>query len=167
MNARNRFDWPTTAMYLAYDIAKYRSEDPYEQVGAVAIKKDGSIILGYNGAPAGVNIDWSDRDERRKRVLHAESNVLTFCLPGEVSILAVNLLPCPECIKVIAQKKIKTVYYSRSVDRWAELTNTLAKEFKVRLIELNLKTPACNITNLDDTRSCNRKQRKNKRSKAS
>ena len=42
-NGRNRLSWPETAMNLAFDIAKYRSEDPYVQVGAVIIKNDGSM----------------------------------------------------------------------------------------------------------------------------
>ena len=75
MLKRERLSWEDTAINLAFQIADYRSEDPYVQVGAVAVKKDKSIILGYNGAPSGIEIDWSNRDERRKRVLHAEANV--------------------------------------------------------------------------------------------
>lgn len=94
-------------MNLAFDIAKYRSEDPYVQVGAVIIKKDGSMFLGYNGSPSGVSINWSDRDSRRDRVLHAEANVLNFVKPNEVKLLACTHLPCKECIKLIAQKKCR------------------------------------------------------------
>jgi deoxycytidylate deaminase len=75
---RNRLNWAQTAINLAYDIAKYRSEDPYVQVGACIIKKDKSMLLGYNGAPSGVDIDWANRDKRRARVLHAEANVLNY-----------------------------------------------------------------------------------------
>lgn len=37
--ARPRLSWQQSALKLAFDIAKYRSEDPYVQVGAVAIKR--------------------------------------------------------------------------------------------------------------------------------
>ena len=133
-NSRNRLDWPQTALKLAYSIAESRSQDPYVQVGAAAIKFDKSILLGYNGAPAGVEIDWSDRDHRRKRVLHAEANVLNFCKPGEVELLVCTHLPCPECLKTIAQKSIGAVYYDRVLDGYDnELSFTLAAEFGIKL----------------------------------
>tara|TARA_R100000808_G_C2149739_1_gene158248 strand:- start:925 stop:1356 length:432 start_codon:yes stop_codon:yes gene_type:complete len=137
-NGRNRLSWEQTAMKLAYDIANFRSEDPYVQVGACIIKKDKSILLGYNGAPSNVNIDWSDRDKRRLKVLHAEANVLNFVKPDEVELLACTHLPCTECLKVIAQKKINKVYYSELLDNY-EPTGTfdLALEFNIELEKLN------------------------------
>ena len=132
---RNRLFWSETAMQLAFDIAQYRSEDPYVQVGAVVIKKDGSMFLGYNGAPSGVDIDWSDRGSRRDKVLHAEANVLNFVKPKEVELLACTHLPCKECIKLIAQKKVPVVYYSKTLDGYdSELTFKLAKEFEIDII---------------------------------
>ena len=132
--ARPRLGWPETGIRLAYEIAKCRSQDPYVVVGAFARKYDGSVILGYNGAPCGIDIDWRDRDERRKRVLHAESNTLNFCLPGEVEILCVTHLPCCECMKVIAQKRVRNVYYSEEALGYdSDLTHKLAKEFGVCL----------------------------------
>lgn len=131
---RERLNWPETALRLAFDIAKYRSQDPFVQVGAVAIKVDGSLVVGYNGAPSGINIDWSDRDERRKRVLHAEANVLNFIKPKEASFLAVTHLPCSECIKLICQKQIRDVYYSFVLDGYNnELSYKLAEEFNIKL----------------------------------
>ena len=137
-NGRKRLSWPETAMKLAFDIAEYRSEDPYVQVGAVIVKKDGSMFLGYNGAPSGVDIDWSDRDIRRDRVLHAEANVLNFVKPHEVEMLACTHLPCKECVKVIAQKKVPKVFYSKILDGYdPTLTFKLAKEFRLSLLNIN------------------------------
>jgi deoxycytidylate deaminase len=131
---RSRISWPETALRLAFNIAEYRSEDPYVQVGAVAIKKDGSVILGYNGAPSGINIDWTNRDERRKRVIHAEANVLNFVKPEEVDFLATTHLPCAECMKIIAQKRIKTVYFAKILENYdSSLTSKLAEEFAIKL----------------------------------
>ena len=138
-NGRNRLTWAETAMSLAFDIAKYRSEDPYVQVGAVIIKKDGSMFLGYNGAPSGVDIDWSDRDARRERVLHAEANVLNFVKPNEVKLLACTHLPCKECLKTIAQKKVPEVFYSKTLEGYpAEVTLKLAEEFNINLTKLDI-----------------------------
>lgn len=132
--ARERFDWVKTALYLAFDIAKYRSQDPYIQVGACGLKHDGSIVLGYNGAPSGVEIDWDNRDERRKRVIHAEANVLNFVRPDEIKLLAVTHLPCQECIKLIAQKKIKNIYYTYELCNYdKDLTFRLAEEFGLKI----------------------------------
>ena len=122
---------------MAYDIAKYRSEDPYVQVGACIIKKDKSMLLGYNGAPSGVDIDWANRDKRRARVLHAEANVLNFVKPNEVELLACTHLPCTECLKVIAQKQIDKVYFAEYLDNYdSDATIELANEFGIELSQI-------------------------------
>lgn len=134
-HGRARLSWEETCLRLAYDIARYRSQDPYIQVGACALKKDGNnIVLGYNGCIPKVDIDWSDRNERRKRVIHAEANVLNRILPNEVDFLAVTALPCAECIKIIAQKNIKKVIYSEELENYDnDLTKKLAKEFGIEI----------------------------------
>lgn len=124
-------------MNLAYNIAKYRSEDPYVQVGACVIKKDKSMLLGYNGAPSQVDIDWSNRDKRRSKVLHAEANVLNFVKPNEVELLACTHIPCTECLKVIAQKKINKVYFSEYLDNYdSDDTIEMADEFGINLVHM-------------------------------
>lgn len=137
MNGRKRYNWIETAMRLAYDIAKYRSEDPNTQVGACAIKHDSSLFLGYNGAPSDVDIDWSNREGKRKRVIHAEANVLNFVKPGEVKILAVTHLPCIECLKIIKQKKIHTVYFSETLENYnPDEVYKIANEFSITLTQV-------------------------------
>lgn len=139
MNGRKRLSWEETALKLAFNIAEFRSEDPYVQVGAVIIKNDNSIILGYNGAPPNIDIDWSDRDERRKRVIHAEENTLSEIKYGEAKIMAVTAVPCNICIKTCAKKGIKTIYYRDLLEGYDnELTFKLAKEFGIELIRLNI-----------------------------
>jgi dCMP deaminase len=140
MNGRNRLSWEETALRLAYNIADYRSEDIFIRVGACAIKKDGnSIVLGYNGSLPKQDIDWSNRDERRKRVCHAESNVLNRILPNEVSFLAVTHLPCPECLKIIGQKLIPKVIYCEELEGYPnDFTKKLAKEFNIELVQIKI-----------------------------
>jgi dCMP deaminase len=138
MNGRNRLSWEETAIKLAFNIAEYRSEDPYTQVGACIIKKDKSILLGYNGAPTDMNLDWSNRDERRKWVFHAEANVLNRVLPGETELLAVTHLPCIDCLKIIKQKDINIVYYSVELPQYnPELVKQLANTFNIKLSIIN------------------------------
>ena len=88
----SRLTWLEYGMELA-KTASLRSEDPYVQVGCCILRPDNSIAsLGYNGAPPGVDINWSDRDDRRKRVIHAETNALRFIKPGEGERMFVTCL---------------------------------------------------------------------------
>ena len=104
-------NWDEYAIGIAEAVAK-KSKDPWHQVGAVILREDHSIAsVGYNGFPQGVKEDWSDRDQRRKYVIHAEQNALRFIKPGEGDTLYCTLLPCGDCIKAIAAYKIKKVIY--------------------------------------------------------
>ncbi len=133
---RKRLSWEETALKLAFNIADYRSEDPYVQVGAVIIKNDNSIILGYNGAPPNVDIDWSDRDARRDRVIHAEANAVDNIKFGEAKLMATTAMPCKACMVKIAGKGIKKVYYSQELDGYDNvLAKKLAEEFGIQLIQ--------------------------------
>ena len=106
-----RLTWEQYALAIA-EAAKLRSEDPYMQVGACALRHDHTVAAtGYNGALSGVKIDWSDRDKRRAHVIHAERNCLNYVRPGECELLVCTLLPCPECLTEIALKRIPRVMY--------------------------------------------------------
>jgi dCMP deaminase len=103
--------WDEYAIGIAEAVAK-KSKDPWNKVGAVILREDKSIAsVGYNGFPQGVEEDWSNRDERRKYVIHAEQNALRYIKPGDGDTLYCTLLPCGDCIKAIAAYKIKKVIY--------------------------------------------------------
>ena len=124
----NRASWEEYALELAY-AASTRSEDPYMKVGACVLRKDMSVAaVGYNGAPSGVEIDWSNR----KRVIHAELNALRYVRPDEGHILASTLLPCSSCVQAIAAHNIKIIIYDElyKVDNFAL---QLCKEFGIEL----------------------------------
>ena len=101
-------------MLLAFAAAK-RSEDPYRKVGACALNKDKMVVgLGYNGLASGKDAPsyfWEDRDERRKFMIHAETNCLSLCKKNEVDLLAVTLLPCSYCATMIASYGVKEILY--------------------------------------------------------
>lgn len=120
--------------------ATCRCEDPYVQVGACCLRHNNSVAsTGYNGAPSGVDIDWSNRDERRKKVIHAETNCLRYITPGECWLMAVTLMPCGDCLKNIASYGIKKVVYGEPYDKDLSAIE-LAKEFKIELVPiLNFK----------------------------
>lgn len=105
-------NWAEYGMQLAFAAAT-RSKDPWRKVGAVVFRKDNSVAgVGYNGFPAGMFEDWTDRDTRRKFVIHAESNALRYCKPGEVWLLCCTTLPCNECLRSAASYEINRIVYS-------------------------------------------------------
>jgi dCMP deaminase len=123
------------ALSLA-EVAAQRSEDPFTKVGACVVRKDKSIAgLGYNGPPAGIAIDWENRDERRDRVIHAEINALRYVKPNEAAMIAVTLLPCRNCIQTIASYNIKKIIYAEVYLR-DQMALQLAKEWGIELIKL-------------------------------
>ncbi len=138
MKPRNRKSWDETALILAETIADCRSQDPYVQVGACAVMQDNSVSLGYNGPPPKIEIDWSDRDRRLSRVIHAEVNALRAVGPGECKFLAVTLLPCRSCMTFIASKGVKRIVF-REVYHRDQLAFELAKEFGIELVQIPRK----------------------------
>ena len=134
---RNRLTWPEYGIELA-KTAALRSEDPFVQVGCCILRPDNSIAsLGYNGAPPGINIDWSNRDDRRRRVIHAETNALKHIKPGEADRMFVTLMPCGDCIKNAASYGIKQVFYIKVYDL-DETARDLALEFGMNLKQIDI-----------------------------
>ena len=134
----NRLSWEEYALNLAFAASK-RSEDPYVKVGACALRFDNSVAsVGYNGAPQGIEIDWSDREKRRKFVLHGEQNCLKYTLPNECRLIAVTLLPCCSCFNLIASYKIPLVVYSDIYDK-DDSAFELAKKFNIELRQVKME----------------------------
>lgn len=140
---RVRPSWDEYGMLIA-KTAALRSPDPYVIVGAAAFREDRSIIsTGYNGAPPGIEIDWSDRDKRRPYVIHAECNCLKYTKPGEPYYLYVTMLPCTNCLVLCAAYGVKEIVYSEVYER-DSLALDNAKKFKITLRQL--------VTNKDESR---------------
>ena len=106
-----------------------------KRVGAVVVKDDRIISVGYNGTPSGwdnnceewkpnegvyFDVGGEDLDvygewRTKPEVLHAEANAITKLArsteSGENATLFCTHLPCIECAKLIYQTGINTVYY--------------------------------------------------------
>ena len=91
--------------------------------GAIVVKDDRVISIGYNGMPAG----WDNNCEHeqadgtlvtRPEVLHAEMNALMKLArsteSGHQATMFVTHAPCLECAKGIFQAGIKSVFYKNS-----------------------------------------------------
>lgn len=95
------------------------------QVGAIVVKDDRIISIGYNGMPSGWDNCCEDvvrEDEvgfqvtkTKPEVLHAESNAIAKLASSHESGKNATLLcthaPCIDCAKLIYQSGIATVYY--------------------------------------------------------
>lgn len=94
-------------------------------VGAIVVKDDRIISIGYNGMPSGWDnncedeITWPNGDvkflETKAEVLHAESNAIAKLAKsnesGEGASIFITHSPCMECSKLIYQSGIKQVFY--------------------------------------------------------
>jgi len=95
------------------------------QVGAIAVKDDRIISIGFNGTPKGwdnccedevIENGWPGL-KTKPEVLHAESNCLAKLArspeSGEDAVMFITHAPCIDCAKLIYQSGIAAVYYQR------------------------------------------------------
>ena len=96
-------------------------------VGAIIVKDERIISIGYNGTPSGwdnncedikVNNDGDYVTVTKPEVLHAETNAIAklakFNGSGSGSVLFVTHAPCLDCAKLAFQSGISSVYYRNS-----------------------------------------------------
>jgi dCMP deaminase len=139
MQKRKRPSFIENAIKVAYQIAD-RSEDPYKQVGAVGIDTEGNYVSnGYNGAPPGVEINWEDRDGRRKYVVHSELNALLRAPRNSIDTLVCTMIPCHNCLmacKAHGVKKIVYVeFYSSETYGETQETHKMAEQIGIELVQ--------------------------------
>ena len=88
-------------------------------VGAIVVKDDRIISIGYNGMPAGWDNNCEDEINNelktKPEVLHAESNAIAKLAKSSESGLGADIFithaPCMDCAKLIYQSGIKRVYF--------------------------------------------------------
>ena len=93
-------------------------------VGAIVVKDDRIISIGYNGMPAGWSNDCEEEIyqqdgtiglKTKPEVLHAETNAIAKLArsteSGLDSDLFVTHSPCLDCAKLIYQSGIKRVFF--------------------------------------------------------
>jgi dCMP deaminase len=96
-------------------------------VGAIVVKDDRIISIGYNGMPSGwdnnCELEIIDPDEgctliTKPEVLHAETNAIAKLAKSTESGLGATLFvthaPCLDCAKLVYQSGINSVYYRNS-----------------------------------------------------
>ncbi len=93
-------------------------------VGAIIVKDDRIISIGYNGMPAGWDNNCEDAVQHsddtvtlktKLEVLHAESNAIAKLArsneSGEGADIFITHSPCLECAKLIYQSGIRRVFF--------------------------------------------------------
>ncbi len=86
------------------------------QVGAIVVKGNRVISIGYNGMPSGWDNNCEDENYKtRPEVLHAETNAIAKLAKSNESGLDAAMFithaPCLDCAKLIYQSGISNVYY--------------------------------------------------------
>lgn len=87
------------------------------KVGALVVKNDSILAHGWNGTPSGFSTNSCEEADgsTSKFVLHAEENVLVKMAKSTESIEGATMFcthsPCASCSKLIAQCKVKKLYY--------------------------------------------------------
>jgi dCMP deaminase len=112
------------------------------QVGAIIVKEDRVISMGYNGMPSGWdnncedrvyanewsvdNCHWDYQEEdgtvynlkTKPEVLHAETNAISKLAKssesGDGATIFITHAPCLDCAKLIYQSGINSVFYRNS-----------------------------------------------------
>jgi dCMP deaminase len=115
-------DWATRTAQLSYARRL--------QVGAIIVKEDRVISMGYNGMPSGWDNNCEDevileQDEKfvkalktKPEVLHAETNAISKLAKssesGDSATIFITHAPCVDCAKLIYQSGINSVFYRSS-----------------------------------------------------
>jgi dCMP deaminase len=118
-------------MKTKYKLAHMRAAHLYSElstarrlkVGALIVKDDRIISIGYNGMPSGWdnNCEYAQEDgalKTKPEVLHAETNAIAKLARSSESGLDADLFvthsPCLDCAKIIYQSGIRRVFYANA-----------------------------------------------------
>ena len=134
---KRRISVPEYAMALAH-VASLRSEDPFRQVGAVALDHSNRVIgTAYNGLAPGFDAPdgfWDDRDARRRFMLHAEVNLCSLFTRGTARVVAITTMPCTSCMQMLCAYNVEEIYFRDAYA--ASEADQIAELYGVRLQQI-------------------------------
>lgn len=121
-------------MHIA-ETVKLKSPD-YTKVGAVLVSLENKVIsTGYNKIPDNckIVIDWDNREEVSKYIIHAEVDALLYANSRfDNSIMYITRSPCKKCIKFLAACNVKEVIYKLEHKDFEEM-NIICKNLDIKL----------------------------------
>jgi len=135
----HRLTWDEMYLEIAKIVAK-RSKDPHTKVGAVLVKDNHILSIGYNAEPKNCKykFNWHST-EKYAYVIHAELNAIAnatyYGNSIQDSVIYLTLSPCHDCMKLLIQYGIKKVYFLDIYKDFA-LTKKLAKSSGIKLIHV-------------------------------
>ena len=126
-------------------------------VGAIVVKDDRIISIGYNGMPAGWDNDCEYEAapgfgeavppllKTRPEVLHAETNAIAKLAKSNESGMGATMFithaPCLDCAKLIYQSGISSVLYRNSYRDTGGITFLEKSGIEVKQVEGGLPLP--------------------------
>lgn len=110
-------EWDDRYLDVAEQVAKC-SKDPSSKIGAVIVKNNRVVAVGFNDFPTGVKDypeRWENREIKYELVVHAEQNALIVAgTKSQGATIYVHGLPvCSRCAASIIQAGIKRVVGQR------------------------------------------------------
>ena len=134
------------AMQLAF-VAAMRSEDPFNQVGAIALNTDNRVIAtAYNGLLPGV--EWNEleeeissnirnlngkREARLRYMVHAEQNLCSLFKRSEATLVVTTICPCHSCLMLLGAHGVKRIIYAKPYIRDDGASLEVAKFYGLQL----------------------------------
>jgi dCMP deaminase len=147
---KRRPSWDQYFMTITQQVAE-RSTCLRAKVGAVVVRDRSILATGYNGSPAGLphcldvgcliyeskNPD-GEVELNCYRTIHAEINAITQAARNGAAIrdadIYVTHTPCIQCMKVLINTGIKTVFYGQAYK--LPTISELLSHSRVKLIEV-------------------------------
>jgi dCMP deaminase len=117
-------------------------------VGAIIVKDNRVISIGYNGMPSGWdnNCEYTQEDgtlKSKAEVLHAETNAIAKLARSTESGLDADLFvthsPCLDCAKLIYQSGIKRVFYANAYRDNSGIAFLESSGIEVEQVQENVK----------------------------
>jgi dCMP deaminase len=156
---RAQIDAPKIAKQQSWDefflgMAKYvstKSKDPSKPVGAVIVRPDSTVAsIGFNGFPQAmpdVQAWYDDKEEKNKRIVHAEVNAVIFAREPIKGYTCYTwpLAPCSDgCSQMLIQAGIKRFVAPRvaPTSSWAasiERTRQYCRDCGIELLEVDFE----------------------------
>lgn len=137
--------WDKRFIGLAEYVAQW-SKDPSTKCGTVITDGKRIVSIGFNGFPAGTDDSeniYRDREEKYRRVIHAEQNAMAFSnrdLKG-CTIYVWPAPPCSQCAAMIIQRGIYRVVTPEPsedyLSRWADSVTSSLSMFRETGIEVD------------------------------
>lgn len=131
-----------TEYYIRHQyLASQKSKDPSTKIGAVLVRDNNIISIGYNGFPRGVKDTeerLNNREDKYFYITHAEHNSILSAARNGIatkgSALYTSGMPCNECAKAIIQAGINTVvlheqYPTLSHGKWSKSVSKAEEMF--------------------------------------